>query len=403
MSTKKQVPGTYTVTIAFSVSDIGGDTEALDDLMGRAIETIENTTGAVALMPRAVGGVEQFDTDTGQGFHYHAIEDVNDPDFGEWRALYGDIVAGEDTVECDRDGCHERLEGNEPAVPIVCWHCFKAEAVAERLKNGAQENLQAENAELKRKLAEAEKALAVAQRGLKCRQEAEAQAHRTYHDAMDKLPVEAKYLHDPAAQPADMMARMVARAESAERKCAELSEALRDKQDKRCDALAQLLDRNAKLLAALREAEALAVRRGGRWDLEDQVSHERIKAVIADAALASQPAPEGKVEKGKPTHGEIEIAALSLLVDEAERILFAKRENGGDHPALALALSRIEVRRLHKLTTPEAKPLKDRPCECCGIRSDDDTEGSAYCGNCDGGLCAGPGGVPHPKPTPEAP
>jgi hypothetical protein len=156
MTTKKQVPGTYTVTIAFSVQDIGSDTEALDGLLGQAIEAIENTTGAVALMPRAVGGVEQFDTDTGLGFHYHAVEDVNDPDFGEWRALYGGIVAGEDTVECDRDGCHERLEGNEPAVPIVCWHCFKAEVMAERLKNGAQETLQAENAELKRELAEAE-------------------------------------------------------------------------------------------------------------------------------------------------------------------------------------------------------------------------------------------------------
>jgi hypothetical protein len=138
---------------------------------------------------------------------------------------------------------------------MYCEGCAKSEGQALKAE---RENLalRAENASLKVRLAEAENRLEIVRHGIKCRQEAEARAHEVYHEAMDKLPVEAKYLHDPAAQPADMMARMVARAEAAERKCAELSEALR------------WMDRKGGL--------GLDV-------------HERITA-----ALASQPAPEGK-------------------------------------------------------------------------------------------------------------
>jgi hypothetical protein len=157
-------------------------------------------------------------------------------------------------------------------------------------------------------------------------------------------------------------------AENAElkRKLAEAEKALLDKQDKRCDALAQLLDRNAKLLAALREAEALAVSRGGRWDLHDQVSHERIKAVIADAALASQPAPEPsrdftaeeerKFEDAVKKHyGKVK-PEMSAEVRAALEAAEGFTADGGFGKS-ALAVTKIichEVRRLHKLPTPEA-------------------------------------------------
>jgi hypothetical protein len=164
---------------------------------------------------------------------------------------------------------------------------------------------------LKARLVEAEKALAVAQRGLKCRQEAEAQAHRTYHDAMGKLPVEAKYLHDPAAQPADMMERMVARAEAAERERDEAEARCKEEKGRRQAAEADLRKTEEHRLAAVAESaryerkcaelsEALraldsamllhtcdeAVRKINNepnwYDLHKQ----------ATAALASQPAPK---------------------------------------------------------------------------------------------------------------
>jgi hypothetical protein len=228
-----------------------------------------------------------------------------------------------------------------------------------------QENLQAENAELKRKLAEAEKALA---------------DHRRDHETTMKVSrgrwreiVQLRKLREAAERERDewkrrageasdygasMLSAAMARTDErdeARRKCAELSEALRAWADELRAYVPHDKENGTAILVA------------------------KIEGI---AALASQPAPEGKGEKGKPTHGEIEIAALSLLVDEAERILFARRENGGDYPALALALSRIEVRRLHKLTTPEAKPTRhDHWC--------DSQDGRGSLCNC--------------KPTPEAP
>jgi hypothetical protein len=166
------------------------------------------------------------------------------------------------------------------------------------------ETLQAENAELKRKLAEAEKALAVAQRGLKCRQEAEAQSHRTYHDAMDKLPVEAKYLHDLAAQPADMMERMVARAEAAERERDEAKRVL-EKHDEAAKVAIKGWDRwkdraNSAELKCAAMAEAL---RAWTDELRAYFPHDKengtaflVAKIESIAALASQPAPEGKPE-----------------------------------------------------------------------------------------------------------
>jgi hypothetical protein len=157
-----------------------------------------------------------------------------------------------------------------------------------------------EIAALKARLVEAEKALAFAQRGLKCRQEAEAQAHRVYHEAMDKLPVEAKYLHDPSAEPADMMERMVARAEAAERELAGYKHMLsmaHEQRDINRDRAEQSERKCAELSEALRfyTRDTMAVgfsETTVRKCCETKPKEDHESDCRAMLALASQPAPE---------------------------------------------------------------------------------------------------------------
>jgi FtsZ-binding cell division protein ZapB len=69
--------------------------------------------------------------------------------------------------------------------------------------------------------------LAYVEHGLKCRQDDEGQAHRSFHESMDKIPLEVKNLHDSKASIAESGYDMVDRAESAERE----SRALREERD----------------------------------------------------------------------------------------------------------------------------------------------------------------------------
>lgn len=67
-----------------------------------------------------------------------------------------------------------------------------------------------------------------------------------------------------------------------------------------------------------------------------------------------------ELRRARPSPSEEALRkAAVLLVDESERILFAKQENGGDHPGLALALTRMNAALSSSAPVSEAKECRD--------------------------------------------
>jgi hypothetical protein len=211
--------------------------------------------------------------------------------------------------------------------------------------------LRAEIVELKKALVSSEAAWRDRVEELKARL-AEAEKDLANH----KLLLAYKVADDEggvslAALYADERNEYRARAEAAERKCAELSEALR------------------QIAYSMRQAQKLGN------DHKREVERSKL---LAEAALASQPAP-GKTVHRWNEDGECINAGCSALdchanepcpkpemsaealTDADKRALYCAEFHGGPCVCGTNGIPMREylaalVRRLHKLTTPEAKP-----------------------------------------------
>jgi hypothetical protein len=247
------------------------------------------------------------------------------------------------------------------------------------------DTLQAENAELKRKLAEAEKA--------------RHPDHSHCITPCDSIRIQEEN-HSAYLLMKD-------RAEAAERKCAELSEAL--------VAVKTELESFRKCL----KDGPTAAGHGDEEPYCEEGTCFRIGEVLADllkqvyAALAAQPALEGKAhchvccDGSDPKHITCASAPSpdcrnhddpkpEMSAEVTSKLAFAETHKCIMGPpcdkCAALEVLAAEVRRLHKLTTPEGKP--DAKCRNCASRTYDFNAHNWKCPVC---------GSLEPKPTPEVP